>query len=149
MAAAWRRKMRKLATHTDNNKDTARSHQDVIACVHAWKDNDDMAGNRYWNSRWFPAVSRPERNKINDLAKGTLGAKVCARVGCSFLASWHPINCLLLGLSLVEKFVCYCVKCYLCAHVQVSGSLAFLSLLLCLCLCLSIVYHFRSPFKEG
>jgi len=39
---------------------------------------------------------------------------------------WHSINCLLLGLSLVEKFVCYCVKCYLCAHVQVSGSLAFL-----------------------
>jgi len=42
----------------NNNKDT---HQDVIACVHAWKDNDDMAGNRVLDSglrtqdsRWLP-----------------------------------------------------------------------------------------------
>lgn len=38
-------------------------------------------------------------------------------------AAWHRINCLLLGLSLVEKFVCYCVKCYLCAYPSVRAVL--------------------------
>jgi len=74
------------------------------------------------------------------------------------MLSWHWINCLLLGLSLVEKFVCYCVKCYLYAYpsVRLLDSLPFLSLTLYLSLFFSfsvavsalatrrIVYHFRS-----
>lgn len=70
--------MRKLA-HTPR----------VIACVHAWKDNDDdededeeegKDDGRLLSScedcedfvcvcvNWPPAVGRPKRNKINDLA---------------------------------------------------------------------------------
>jgi len=87
---------------------------------------------------------RPKRNKINDLAAAKLQGVFCKRRKKDML-SWHWINCLLLGLSLVEKLVCYCVKCYLYAYpsVWLLDSLPFLSLtlflslFLCRFLCLS------------
>lgn len=50
---------------------------------------------------------------------------------------------MLLGLSLVEKFVCYCVKCYLCAYPSVRA----LRLLL-LCDSFTLPYRLSLSFCE-
>lgn len=121
MAAAWHRKMRKLA-HTPR----------VIACVHAWKDNDVDGGLLPWTAVWTARAARTARTARTGLLPSddqneirlmtwqrANGAVLCMKTAQKGHAAWHWINCLLLGLSLVEKFVCYCVKCYLCAYPSV------------------------------
>lgn len=94
---------------TGNKKDT---HQDVIACVHAWKDNDDMAGNRVLGLPLTSPVPHPchidqsETRLMTWQKELSVRMGVCVRpAGCSFLAfdklfaTWTVISrkvCLLL-----------------------------------------------------
>jgi len=108
-------------------------------------------------SREYPFCPASDQNEIRLMTWQRLNCKESFAKGAKKdMLPWHWINCLLLGLSLVEKFVCYCVKCYLCAYPSVrlsdcqtvfplSLSLSlFLSLVVSVLATRCIVYHFRS-----